>query len=454
MGGVTMKVHDIIEATGGLLLSGDLNTEVIGATQDSRQIKEGNLYIAIKGQKQDGHSFVLDALSKGAAAVLVEDAVDGKDKAVIQVSNTVHALQQLAHYVRTKNAITVIGITGSVGKTSTKDIVYNVVKQKYRTLKTKGNYNNEIGLPLTILQYQDEEVMVLEMGMDQLQQISVLSHIAKPDIAIITNVGSAHIGVLGNRDNILQAKLEIIEGMEDDGVLILNDDNDMLRQVQAARVPIVRVGSQGGDIVARNIKLYEDSSEFTIEIEEVEQSVSIPVPGQHFIINALLAIAAGRQLQIPLADCIKGIASFTLTKNRMDIFYLRDTIKVIDGTYNASEDSLRASIDVLTNQKGRKICIVGDILDMGSFSQKVHESLGKYIASKEIDILICKGEATMYTKVEAQNHGMEKVMHFSTNEQIVTYLEEILQSGDVILCKGSNALHMEGIINSLKEKWA
>ena len=157
-----MKVHDIIEATGGLLLSGDLNTEVIGATQDSRQIKEGNLYIAIKGQKQDGHSFVLDALSKGAAAVLVEDAVDGKDKAVIQVSNTVHALQQLAHYVRTKNAITVIGITGSVGKTSTKDIVYNVVKQKYRTLKTKGNYNNEIGLPLTILQYQDEEVMVLE----------------------------------------------------------------------------------------------------------------------------------------------------------------------------------------------------------------------------------------------------------------------------------------------------
>jgi UDP-N-acetylmuramoyl-tripeptide--D-alanyl-D-alanine ligase len=448
-----MKVKDIVVATKGILLSGDLDTEVIGVTQDSREVLVGNLYVPIIGEKHDGHRFIENAFEKGAAAsfTMQEEAIDGK--AIIQVRDTIEALQRLAHYVRTSNPIKVVGVTGSVGKTSTRDMIYSVVNQKYKTLKTLGNYNNEIGLPLTILRYLDEEVMILEMGMNHMGEIAVLSKIAEPDIAVITNVGTAHIGEVGSRENILKAKLEIIDGMQE-GTLIINNDNDMLKKIKETHIPVLRVSTKQGDIVAKDIVLQEDSSNFVVVVDNNESNVYIPVPGQHFITNALLAIMVGKQLDIPLPLCIKGIKEFELTKNRMDTIVLKNDIKVIDGTYNASEDSMKSSIDVLANYQGRKICVLADMLEMGSYAKELHVSVGEYVAKKNIDILICKGEDAKYMQQGATSQGMKNTVLFETNEEVMKYLEAIIQPGDVILCKGSNGMKVKEIVEYIKGRYA
>ena len=221
-----MKVYEILEATKGILVSGNKEDEICFFSQDSRQMKNGGMYIPLKGERFDGHDFIESAFQTGATAIITAKDVSYPDKIVIKVEDTYQALKDMAIYLRSHRPVKVVGVTGSVGKTSTRDMVYSVVKQKYKTLKTEGNYNNEIGLPLTILRYQDEEVMVLEMGMNHLNEMSRLSIIAHPDVSCITNVGTAHIGELGSRENILKAKLEITDGMKDQSTLIINNDND------------------------------------------------------------------------------------------------------------------------------------------------------------------------------------------------------------------------------------
>ena len=447
-----MRIKDILKATKGELLSGDLESEITGVTQDSRMIQLGNLYVPIIGENHDGHDFIEGAFHNGAAATFVSRDISFPDKIVIRVEDTLQALQQLAHYIRVNNPMKVVGITGSVGKTSTRDMIYSVVTQKYKALKTLGNYNNDIGLPLTVSRYQGEDVMVLEMGMSQLGEISLLSKLAQPDIAVITTIGTAHIGDLGSRENILKAKLEIIDGMND-GVLIVNDDNDLLHQIQVPNIEVVRVGTGNCDVIAKNITLKENSSEFTIVLDNKETKVHVPLPGKHFVINALLAIAVGIKLEIPLDLCIRGIEQFELTKSRMDTLTLKNNIKIIDGTYNASEDSMKSSIDVLVNYQGRKICVLADMLDMGEFAQELHASVGKYVAEKGIDLLICRGENAKFIQQAAITHGMDNTMLFETNAQIIEYLDTILHEGDVILCKGSNGMHMKEIVEYLKGKF-
>ena len=447
-----MRVKDILVATNGTLLSGDLNTEITGVTQDSRMIEVGNLYVPIIGENHDGHNFIKGAFDNGAVATFSSHDISFPDKVVIRVVDTLEALQQLAHYIRVNNSVKVVGITGSVGKTSTRDMIYSVVSQKFNALKTLGNFNNDIGLPLTISRYQGEDVMVLEMGMSQLGEISLLSKLAQPDIAVITTIGTAHIGDLGSRENILKAKLEIIDGVTD-GVLIVNDDNDLLHQMEIQRLEVVRVGTGNCDIVAKNISLKENSSEFNIVLDNNETKVHVPLPGKHFVINALLAIAVGRQLDIPLDLCIKGIEQFELTKNRMDTLTLKNNIKIIDGTYNASEDSMKSSIDVLVNYQGRKICVLADMLDMGDYAKELHQSVGKYVAEKGIDMLICKGENAKFIQQAAMDNGMDHAVLFETNEQVIQYLDSVLQRDDVLLCKGSNGMHMKEIVEYLKGKF-
>ncbi|MFV0392911.1 MAG: UDP-N-acetylmuramoyl-tripeptide--D-alanyl-D-alanine ligase [Coprobacillaceae bacterium] len=446
-----MKVYEIVKATNGVLCSGSLEAEIVGVTQDSRNASDGYLYVPIIGENHDGHDFIDSAFSNGAVATFTSHTIEYADKIVIQVQDTLKALQQLAHYIRTTHDMKVVGVTGSVGKTSTRDMIYSVVSQKYKTLKTLGNYNNEIGLPLTILRYQDEDVLILEMGMNHLQEISLLSKIANPDIAVITNVGTAHIGELGSRENILKAKLEIVDGMKD-GILIVNDDNDMLHQTSLADVSILRVGTNSGDIMAKDIVLSDDTSDFKVLVDGKEVMVHVPVPGEHFVINALLAIAVGKQLDIPLELCIKGIHDFELTKNRMDTLILKNDIKVIDGTYNASEDSMKSSIDVLSNHQGRKICVLADMLEMGEFAQELHLSVGNYVGSKDIDILVCVGQDAKYIQQGAKDAGMQNALWFASNQEVIEYLDDNLENGDIILCKGSNGMKVKEVVESLKEK--
>lgn len=443
-----MKVYEIVEATRGILVSGNKDDEINFFSQDSRQMTNGGMYIPLKGERFDGHNFIESAFQIGAQAIISEKDVNYEDKIVIKVKDTHQALKDMASYLRNHRPVKVVGVTGSVGKTSTRDMVYSVVKQKYKTLKTEGNYNNEIGLPLTILRYHDEEVLVLEMGMNHLQEMSRLSMIARPDIACITNVGTAHIGELGSRENILKAKLEIIDGMKEGSTLIINQDNDMLQTVELPHFNVVRVGKgKEASIQASHIVLEETKSSFEVEYQGKKEIIEVPVQGEHNISNALIAIAVGIELNISLEDIKKGIQEFKLTKNRMDILE-KNHKTVIDGTYNASVDSMKSSIDVLANYKKRKVAILADMLELGDYSQQLHEEVGSYVASKGIDILVCVGKEAKYIYQRARE-SMKDVYYFESNQEVIARLDELLKEDDVILVKGSHSMNLKEVVEKI-----
>lgn len=443
-----MKVYEIVEATQGILVSGNKDDEINFFSQDSRQMKNGGMYIPLKGERFDGHNFIESAFQTGAQAIISEKDVKYEDKIVIKVKDTYQALKDMASYLRNYRPVKVVGVTGSVGKTSTRDMVYSVVKQKYKTLKTEGNYNNEIGLPLTILRYHDEEVLVLEMGMNHLQEMSRLSMIARPDIACITNVGTAHIGELGSRENILKAKLEITDGMKEGSTLIINQDNDMLQTVELPHLNVVRVGKgKEASIQASHIVLEETKSSFEVEYQGKKEIIEVPVQGEHNISNALIAIAVGIELNISLEDIKKGIQEFKLTKNRMDILE-KNHKTVIDGTYNASVDSMKSSIDVLANYKKRKVAILADMLELGDYSQQLHEEVGSYVASKGIDILVCVGKEAKYIYQKARE-SMKDVYYFESNQEVIDRLDELLKEDDVILVKGSHSMNLKEVVEKI-----
>ena len=444
-----MKVYEIVEATRGILVSGNKDDEINFFSQDSRQMTNGGMYIPLKGERFDGHNFIESAFQTGAQAIISEKDVNYEDKIVIKVKDTHQALKDMASYLRNHRPVKVVGVTGSVGKTSTRDMVYSVVKQKYKTLKTEGNYNNEIGLPLTILRYHDEEVLVLEMGMNHLQEMSRLSMIARPDIACITNVGTAHIGELGSRENILKAKLEIINGMKEGSTLIINQDNDMLQTVELPHLNVVRVGKgKEASIQASHIVLEETKSSFEVEYQGKKEIIEVPVQGEHNISNALIAIAVGIELNISLEDIKKGIQEFKLTKNRMDILE-KNHKTVIDGTYNASVDSMKSSIDVLANYKKRKVAILADMLELGDFSQELHEKVGQQVAKNKIDILITVGKEAENIARVAKNNGIEHVYTFDNNNEATEKLKKIIAVDDVALIKASNSMNFKEIVASL-----
>ena len=443
-----MKVYEIVEATRGILVSGNKDDEINFFSQDSRQMTNGGMYIPLKGERFDGHNFIESAFQIGAQAIISEKDVTYEDKIVIKVKDTHQALKDMASYLRNHRPVKVVGVTGSVGKTSTRDMVYSVVKQKYKTLKTEGNYNNEIGLPLTILRYHDEEVLVLEMGMNHLQEMSRLSMIARPDIACITNVGTAHIGELGSRENILKAKLEIIDGMKEGSTLIINQDNDMLQTVELPHFNVVRVGkSKEASIQASHIVLEETKSSFEVEYQGKKEIIEVPVQGEHNISNALIAIAVGIELNISLEDIKKGIQEFKLTKNRMDILE-KNHKTVIDGTYNASVDSMKSSIDVLANYKKRKVAILADMLELGDYSQQLHEEVGSYVASKGINILVCVGKEAKYIYQKARE-SMKDGYYFESNQEVIARLDELLKEDDVILVKGSHSMNLKEVVEKI-----
>lgn len=443
-----MKVYEIVEATQGILVSGNKDDEINFFSQDSRQMKNGGMYIPLKGERFDGHNFIESAFQTGAQAIISEKDVKYEDKIVIKVKDTYQALKDMASYLRNHRPVKVVGVTGSVGKTSTRDMVYSVVKQKYKTLKTEGNYNNEIGLPLTILRYHDEEVLVLEMGMNHLQEMSRLSMIARPDIACITNVGTAHIGELGSRENILKAKLEITDGMKEGSTLIINQDNDMLQTVELPHLNVVRVGKgKEASIQASHIVLEETKSSFEVEYQGKKEIIEVPVQGEHNNSNALIAIAVGIELNISLEDIKKGIQEFKLTKNRMDILE-KNHKTVIDGTYNASVDSMKSSIDVLANYKKRKVAILADMLELGDYSQQLHEEVGSYVASKGIDILVCVGKEAKYIYQKARE-SMKDVYYFESNQEVIDRLDELLKEDDVILVKGSHSMNLKEVVEKI-----
>ncbi len=446
-----MLIKEILKATGGKLLKGNLDDEITSFFQDSRKCKSGSLYIPIKGENNDGHDYIDSAYKNGANATFTEYNKNYDIDNVILVEDCLKALGLLAKYVREKSQAIVIGVTGSVGKTSTKDMIYSVVKTKYKALKTDGNYNNHIGLPLTILKYQDEEVMVIEMGMNHLKEIDYLTNIAKPNIAVITNVGTAHIGELGSRENILKAKMEIVNGLKPNGLLIINKDNDMLSKVTPSSFSLKSIGIDcESDLKAFDVELKSDSSTFKINYLDKTYCVCVPVPGKHFVYNALIALMVGLSLNIDIKMCIEGIKNFELTKNRADIIKLKDGITVQDGTYNANLDSMKSAIDILSTSLNRKIAVLGDMLELGSFDKELHEEVGKYLVKKNIDIVLAVGKSSKFLINEVRKKS-DQAFLFKNNEELFNYLHKILLPNDAILVKASHGMHLEQIVQRLKE---
>ncbi len=448
-----LTIKEIIKVTKGELIQGNLEFVCKNFSKDTRTIQKGDTYIAIKGENFDGNLFWKQALEKGADCVIVsETSYEEKDleiyqnKNIIKVKDTLQALYQIAKLKRSFYQIPVIAITGSVGKTSTKDMVANVISQKYKTLKTIGNNNNNIGLPLTILRLQEEEAMVLEMGMNHFGEISLLTSIAKPDICIITNIGTSHIGNLGSRENILKAKLEILEGTNNP-TIIINNDNDLLHTWQEANKNdrnIVTYGIQNpSDLNAKDICLEEENSEFVCTLNGKETKIKVPVGGEHFVLNALCAVSVGNTLKIDTEKIVKGIQSFELTKKRMDIVELEDGTKIINDAYNASLESMQASLKHLSEFKNnRKIAVLGDMLELGEYTKKLHEQVGEIVKQNEIDILITSGENAKNIEKQARKLGMpeENTYHFENKEDITKKLQKILKPGDVVLFKASNGM--------------
>lgn len=446
-----MKVKDILNVTKGKLIRGNENLECENFSKDTRTIQKGDIYIGIKGEKFDGSKFWNQALDNGAEVVIIENVEITEqemekysNKTIIKVENTLEALYEIAKYKRSLYDIPVIAVTGSVGKTSTKDIIASVVSTQYKTLKTEGNNNNNIGLPLTILKLKDHEALVIEMGMNHFGEISLLTSIAKPTLAVITNIGTSHIGNLGSRENILKAKLEILEGMKIPKIII-NNDNDLLHKWYEENKEKIEIHTFGienkSELNAENIELYENGSKFEAVALSQKIDIKVPVGGSHFVYNALCATEVGRILNIPNEKIQKGIAQFELTKKRMDIRKLENGAVLINDAYNASFESMKVSLEYLANYEGtRKIAVLGDMFELGEFSEELHRNVGEEVAKRNIDILICSGENSKYIIEEAEKYSKIKTYYFNNNEQIVEKICQESRNGDVILVKASNGM--------------
>ena len=461
---MNLKIKDIIKCTKGILLTGSEEYECENFSGDTRVIKKGDTFIAIKGKTFDGNVFWKEAFENGADTVILnkieiteQDIEKYKNKNIIQVDDTIKALQQIATEKRNlyKDLI-VVGVTGSVGKTSTKDIIANVLSQKYKTLKTLGNMNNDIGLPFTILNLRDHEAAVIEMGMNHLGEISKLTKIAKPTLSVITNVGTSHIGNLGSRENILKAKIEILEGM-DNPLVIINNDNDMLNKWTKENANNVHIKTFGlenkSECMAENIEKKENDSIFICNCEGEKFKLGVPVGGDVFILNALCGALVGRTLKLSNEEIQRGIASFELTKKRMEIIKLENDITLINDSYNASFDSMKAAIEYLSNTNSlRKIAVLGDMFELGEYSEELHRKVGKEVAKNKIDLLFVIGENAKYIAEEAENNGMKKdnIIYFNNKIALLEKIKNIMEKGDCILFKASNGMKLFEIVQELK----
>ncbi|MDF2523957.1 MAG: UDP-N-acetylmuramoyl-tripeptide--D-alanyl-D-alanine ligase [Clostridiales bacterium] len=448
---------EVLEAVNGVLLSGDKETLFDSVSTDSRKISGTELFIPIIGENFDGHNFLEASLITGAIGVLTQKNISfSTDKVVIKVDDTLKALRDLAAWYRLKFKIPFVGITGSVGKTSTKDMVASVIGQKLNVLKTEGNFNNEIGLPLTIFNLDSmHQAGVIEMGMSGFGEISRLTSIVKPDIAIITNIGLSHIEKLGSRENILKAKLEILEGIASGGLVILNGDDNLLYGTKGLlkfRTVFYGMGEEM-DYQAFNImNMGEQGTSFDVLVENCEYKVHVPVPGIHNVYNALAAIAAGTELKIPMESIIRGISEFRSGKMRLNIIY-KNEIKIIDDAYNASPNSMEAALSVLKDIGGedRTIAVLGDMLEMGDWAYDAHLNVGKFAVTKNIDYIITVGQQGKNIGEGALSGGMkpDNIFSFETIEDAGKFLTGFVKKSDVLLVKGSRGMRMEKIVEQL-----
>ena len=454
----SIYIKDVLRECNGTLVIGNEDVELTSFSNDTRTLVPGDTYIGIKGETFDGGTFYKDAFIKGASTCILNKNID-VDKSIIPdkgnvilVDDTLEALEKMASYKRSLYDIPVVAVTGSVGKTSTRDLIGCVLSTKYKVLKTDKNYNNNIGMPLTILSLKDEDILLLEMGMNHFDELHKLSMIAKPTLAVITNVGTAHIGNLGSRENILKAKLEILDGM-DSKELITNIDNDIISShmneiKQKSTVTTVGIDSKA-DYVATDI--VRDAFYSKFKINDLDYTVN--AGGKAYIYNSLIAYAVGKKFDIDDHDIKKGIEEFKLAENRLEKIEIKNGVTLINDTYNASLDSIKNSMELLHNSNySRKILVLGDVLELGDYSKSIHEEIYKEILKYKFDYLIMVGpELKKASKVlEDANYDMSTVYFFNNEKESYETIDNLLSPGDVMLLKGSHSMDLINIVNRLR----
>ena len=458
-----LHCNEIIDATGGTIMSGTMGRVFHGVSTDSRQIRSGNLYIPLKGEKFDGHDFIADAIRDGAGGFLVQK--DSKKRinqafenaTIIGVEDTLKALGDIARFWRKKSKATVVAITGSSGKTTTKEMVACIAGLKKKVLKAQGNFNNLIGLPLTILQINDHhEAVILEMGTNTRGEIGRLTRIAEPDIGLITNIGPVHLEGLKSVDIVREEKCDLFRNMAVSGVAIINiDDEKLLISDDEWRGRAVTFGFRKyADVSADNIKNNGIRGvSFTLKIETFQQEIIMSPVGNHNITNALAAAASSWALGIDFPTICQGLTAFQPISGRMEIYRLNTGVFIINDTYNANPASFREALKTLKDLKGdhSSIVVMGDMLELGDRAEEMHEDIGSLMADTEVGAIFLRGRLSPATAAGALKRNMpkDKIFFFETPDEIISHLSSYVKEGDWILVKGSRQTKMEETVQKI-----
>lgn len=445
----------------------NLDKEVTDITTDSRKVVKDGLFIAICGERTDGHKYIDGCFEAGALCVISEKELPEQENSYIKVKSSLQALKDLALLYRNNLDIKVVGITGSVGKTSTKETISYVLEEKYKVLKTEGNFNNEIGLPLTVFRLRDDdEIAVLEMGISDFGEMERLSQIAQPDIGVITNIGLCHLENLKTRDGILKAKTEMFHNLKPDGTAILNGDDDKLITIDEVnnKRPVIFGISYKDDVYASDIKnLGLDGTSFVINGLKCADGdrafeVTVPVPGHHMIYNALAAACVGAQLGLSSIQIRDGISKLKTIAGRNNIIKT-DNYTIIDDCYNANPVSMKASVDVVDMALGRKVCILGSMFELGDNEKNLHYDVGQYVGAKSIDVLITIGDLARHIAMGAADYREThyesydcSIHSYDTIEEFENEAGQLLKKGDNILVKASHGMHFSNIVDMLSKQ--
>ena len=456
----TITLAQLLEAVDGRLL-GDCNrldTPISKVETDSRTIHPGTLFIPLAGDRFDGHAYIDSALEGGAAGCVTarerERYLPGKF--YVKVADTQAALRDLAVWYRNRFDIPFIGVTGSVGKTTAKDMLAAVLGVKYKVLKTEGNHNNNVGLPLTLLDLNSShQIAVLEMGMDKPGEIDYLADIVRPDVGVITNIGDAHIERLGSRENIFKAKCELLPHIKSDGLLVLNGDDALLSTLRGnTPVPAVFCGQGEGCGYRAQVTGGDGVSHIHCRLTtpNMDREVLISALGEHMIYPALIAAAVGERFGLTSDQIEEGFGQFVPTRMRMNVLRRSSGITILDDTYNANPQSMRAAISALADSRGkRKVAILGDMLELGSFAPALHSGVGEYLGDADVDCLVAVGELARHIAEGARKAGVPQVIHYGTREDAKAALSQVVSPGSTVLVKGSRGMKLEEITAKLLE---
>ena len=455
-----LTIKELILASEGQLVS-KCNEETIvsNIVIDSRKAGKDSAFVAIVGENLDGHNFINLAINQGCKTIIKNKNnnvdIENKEVNVIEVSDTEIALGDIAKFYKNKFKIPFIAVTGSVGKTTTRDMVYSTISAKYNSLKNVGNLNNQFGVPLTLFNLNKEhECAVIEMGMSGFNEIEYLANIVNPQIGIISNIGYSHVEHLGSRDGIFKAKMEVATNFDENSLLIVNGDDDCLKTLKTKDL-VYKLRTFGfdkdNDIYCKSYEMDEESINFVAVINRKKEEFFIPTVGKHNIYNAMAAILVGLNLNMTIEEIKDGLKNFQCTKNRLDIIK-KDKLTIIDSVYNASIDSMSAALNILGRYENRRVAILGDMFEMGEFAEFGHRQVGK-AALGNIDIMIAIGKDSEFIVKELKENNMNEnnLYYFETKEEAIENLDNIIKDDDVILVKASRGMNLEKVVEYLNK---